>query len=400
MTIDPTTGEIKGTLPSNASITGPFQVKVTADDGKGGTVSQTLTITGKNVPPSLAPDTANVLQGKSVTIAPLANDSSVETDIHGLPVKLTVTSATALHGIVTINPDGALAYTPDPNFFGTETISYEVTDAYGLKSTSVVTVTVIEQPVSAHVTPGPFPSSPPLPAAVPFLHVEGAVIDAVRDLGGPSGITGTIGAGGPVLAAVNGILTLNGGGLSEDGPVVRQVLPPARLLDLHRFGQPEFGDHPIDLAGLTGFSLHFTLEGQTEGSNGGGQLIVETLVRERQLLIQVSNTFSTIGLHVSEYRVFQADGRPLPSWLSMAEGGLVLGEAPPSEESIQLRIIAILDDGSTEERYVTIQTRTGEIQPLAEDQHAELPSLFHEKLGKHTTLGVNEIVELARWLAA
>ncbi len=393
-------GKITGTLPSNASITGPFVVTITADDGKGGMVSQKLTITGKNVPPDLVPDTASVLQGKSITIAPLANDSSVETDIHGLPVKLTVTSATALHGTVTINPDGTLAYKPDPSFFGTETITYQVTDVYGLHATSTVTVTVLEQPARPQVTPSPVPPPLPLPHSVPFVHVDGAVIDTVHAAGGPVGVTGAIGAGGPVLAAVNGISTLNGSGLSDQGPIVAQVLPQNRLSELAAFGQREDSYHPIDLAGLTGFSLHFTLEGATESSAGGGQLIVETLVRERQLLIQVSNTFSAVGLHVSEYRVFQANGRPLPSWLSMAAGGLVLGEAPPSEEAIQLRVIAILDDGSTEERYVTIQTRTGEIQPLAEDQHAELPRLFGEKLGKHTTLAVSEIAELARWLAA
>ena len=395
------TGKIIGTMPTNASVKGPYTVTVTVDDGYGGTATQTFTLTGLNVPPVAAPDSAGVLQGKTVTISPLANDASIETDAAGHPVTLTLTSVTALHGTVTINPDGkTVIYTPDPAYFGSETITYTVSDGQGGVSTSTVAVQVYEQPAAPQVTQTAPTPALPLPAHVPFVHVDGAVLDTVRAAGGPVGITGTIGAGGPVLAAVNGILTLNGSGLSETGPIIAQILPHNRLSELAALSQRLEGDHPIDLAGLTGFSLHFQLNGGTESSSGGGQLIVETLVRERQLLIQVSNTFAAVGLHVSEYRVFQADGRPLPSWLSTAEGGLVLGEAPPSEETIQLRVIAILDDDSTEERYVTIQTRTGEIQPLAEDQHSELPRLFHEKLGRHTTLAASEIVELARWLAA
>ena len=66
----------------------------------------------------------------------LAND----TDPDGDP--LTVTSASAANGTVTINPDGTLRYVPNANFNGTDTITYTISDGQGGTSTATVTVTV------------------------------------------------------------------------------------------------------------------------------------------------------------------------------------------------------------------------------------------------------------------
>ena len=138
-----------------------------------------------------------------------------------------------------------------------------------------------------------------LPLFTPFLNVAGVVIDTVRELGGQPGLSGQIGAGGPVLAAVNGVLALNGtaGALEQPDAVISHVLGINRVLELgklvHRFETYS----PI---GLDGLSLHFTMQGTTESSNGNGQLIIETLVRERQLLIQLFNTYASVGRHVAE----------------------------------------------------------------------------------------------------
>ncbi|MCX7561934.1 Ig-like domain-containing protein, partial [Sulfitobacter sp. F26204] len=61
----------------------------------------------------------------TVTIDVLGND----TDPNGDP--LTVTEATAPNGTVTINPDGTLDYTPNPDFNGEDTITYTVEDPDG-----------------------------------------------------------------------------------------------------------------------------------------------------------------------------------------------------------------------------------------------------------------------------
>ena len=89
-----------------------------------------------NPTPVANPDAATTSEDTTVTIAVLAND----TDPNGDP--LTLTSATAPHGTVTINANGTLTYTPDANFNGTDTISYAITDPNGNTATSTVTVTI------------------------------------------------------------------------------------------------------------------------------------------------------------------------------------------------------------------------------------------------------------------
>src|SRR5690606_29978343 len=57
---------------------------------------------------------------------------------------LTVTSATAANGTVTINPDGSLSYTPNAGFVGEDSISYSIDDGQGGTANATVTVTVNE----------------------------------------------------------------------------------------------------------------------------------------------------------------------------------------------------------------------------------------------------------------
>ena len=55
---------------------------------------------------------------------------------------LTVTEASALNGTVTINADGTLDYTPNPDFIGEDTITYTVQDPGGLSDTAEVSLEV------------------------------------------------------------------------------------------------------------------------------------------------------------------------------------------------------------------------------------------------------------------
>ncbi len=141
LTIDPVTGIISGTIDPAASQGGPnadgiYSVTVTADDGNGGTVSQTFTYTVANPAPAATNDLATTNEDAPVTVAVLANDSDPDGD------PLTVISATAPNGTVVINPDGTVTYTPNANFNGTDTITYTISDGNGGTSTATVTVTV------------------------------------------------------------------------------------------------------------------------------------------------------------------------------------------------------------------------------------------------------------------
>ncbi len=91
-----------------------------------------------NQGPDAVDDSATVDEDSGpVTIDVLTNDSDPEGGA------LTVTSAgPAANGTVTVNPDGTIDYTPDPDFSGTDTFTYTVCDVAGNCSTAEVTVTV------------------------------------------------------------------------------------------------------------------------------------------------------------------------------------------------------------------------------------------------------------------
>src|SRR5690606_7402348 len=108
-------------------------------DGNGGTDTATVTITVNpvNDAPVAGGDTGGADEDTPLNnINVLGNDTDVDGDT------LTVTSASADNGSVTINGDGTLNYIPDANFNGTDTITYEISDGNGGTDTAIVTVTV------------------------------------------------------------------------------------------------------------------------------------------------------------------------------------------------------------------------------------------------------------------
>ena len=101
------------------------------DDGKGKGKA------GKNEDPHANDDSASVDEDSSVKINVLANDSDPDSD----PI-LVQSFSQPPNGTVTLNGDGTLQYTPDPNFNGTETFTYTIVDSEGATDTATVTVTV------------------------------------------------------------------------------------------------------------------------------------------------------------------------------------------------------------------------------------------------------------------
>ena len=82
-------------------------------------------------------DTASTLEGTSVQIAVLENDSDPDGD------PLTVGEVTQpSNGSVTVNADGTITYTPDEGFFGTDSFTYRASDGQLLSDPATVTVTV------------------------------------------------------------------------------------------------------------------------------------------------------------------------------------------------------------------------------------------------------------------
>jgi hypothetical protein len=110
----------------------------TVADGKGGVATATVTITVSpvNDNPVANADSVVTTEDTAVAIGVLSNDADVDGDT------LTLASASgAQHGTVAI-AGGVVTYTPAPNFSGSDTFSYTISDGKGGTSTANVSVTV------------------------------------------------------------------------------------------------------------------------------------------------------------------------------------------------------------------------------------------------------------------
>ena len=100
------------------------------------TLPVTVTINGTNDIPVIVNEELTIAEDSDqVVISVLDNDSDAEGDA------LTVTDVTANNGTVSINEQNQLEYTANANFFGTETLSYTVSDGVSTQS-GMVTVSV------------------------------------------------------------------------------------------------------------------------------------------------------------------------------------------------------------------------------------------------------------------
>ncbi|MDP2389217.1 MAG: Ig-like domain-containing protein, partial [Acidobacteriota bacterium] len=136
LSINSSSGVISGTLTYAAA--GLYTVTVRASDGSlFDEETFTWNVTNTNQAPTASPDSASVVQGQSVVINVLAND----TDPDGNGTLSIQGVSTPAQGSVLINSNGTLTYTADPTYTGPVSFSYTITDGT-LTSTAQVTVNV------------------------------------------------------------------------------------------------------------------------------------------------------------------------------------------------------------------------------------------------------------------
>ncbi len=103
-----------------------------------------------NRTPKAVDDSPQVTENQPMSIAVLANDSDVDGDV------LTVSAFTqGAHGSVVKESSGNLLYTPNSNYFGSDSFSYTVSDGKGLTATAQVHVTIDpanDAPVTANLS--------------------------------------------------------------------------------------------------------------------------------------------------------------------------------------------------------------------------------------------------------
>ncbi|MDF1726467.1 MAG: VCBS domain-containing protein [Sulfitobacter sp.] len=113
-----------------------------ASDGSGSTVTESVTVTVTPVddPVIARADFASTDQDTAVVIDVIANDEDPE------DATISVSSVgTAANGLVSLSA-GVVTYTPDAEFFGIDTFTYQVTDSTAGNVTQTVTVVVNQDP--------------------------------------------------------------------------------------------------------------------------------------------------------------------------------------------------------------------------------------------------------------
>jgi len=173
-----------------------------AGDGTSTSAAATvnLNISPVNDPPSASADSYSTAEDTALTVpAPglLGNDS----DVDG-PALSAVLDAGPSHGSLTLNGDGSLSYTPNPNYNGPDSFTYSASDGTATSSPATVslTVTAVNDAPVANSDSYSTPENTPLTIAAPGVlandsDVEGSALTAALG-SGPSHGSVTFNAGG------------------------------------------------------------------------------------------------------------------------------------------------------------------------------------------------------------
>jgi hypothetical protein len=138
------------------TVTFQYTINDTSGLGDDSTATVTVIITNVNDAPvaendaySTAEDTPLVVNAPGV----LGNDSDVDNDYGGpLDPQTAVLVSQPANGSVVLNANGSFTYTPNANFFGTDSFTYRVQDGAGAESnvaTVTLTVTAVNDPPTA-----------------------------------------------------------------------------------------------------------------------------------------------------------------------------------------------------------------------------------------------------------
>ncbi|MBM7069284.1 putative Ig domain-containing protein [Actibacterium sp. 188UL27-1] len=247
LSINPTTGEITGTVPIDASQNQPYNITVTATDADGDAISTGFVLSVTNPLPDAQPDRLTVTEDAGPTpLNILTNDSDTDDPIQvvsvdGVPITNGVITLPS-GGTLTPAANGAFVFNPGTAYqsLGTgdtqvETLDYVIRDADGATATSTIRIEVtgVNDPPIAR--PDTFAADPVTPVTGNVLDDNGGSADSdvegdrlqVTQVNGaaygpgvpinlPSGAQLTMNPDGTFSYDPNGAFTLNQGQLAND----------------------------------------------------------------------------------------------------------------------------------------------------------------------------------------
>ena len=136
---------------------GPLTFKYTISDGTATSEAQVnVMVDSQNDPPVADDDVIEGLEDTKFTFDPRANDTDPEGDaltithINGQPIS-TTQGVTLTNGVLKLNANGTLEFTPNPDFNGPVSFQYTVSDGKGGTDTATVRMNV--KPVNDPPTP-------------------------------------------------------------------------------------------------------------------------------------------------------------------------------------------------------------------------------------------------------
>lgn len=128
----------------NADFYGSENLTYSLTDGEGNTsiASVSIEVTPVNDPPLAIGEAVSTKEDEPITIELLLNDSDMDND----PLAASLRSAPG-NGTVTILPSGRAVYTPDGNFFGNDSFTYDVSDGLSKAAAEVqISVSPVNDP--------------------------------------------------------------------------------------------------------------------------------------------------------------------------------------------------------------------------------------------------------------
>ncbi|MCV9937307.1 hypothetical protein OIU35_13165 [Boseaceae bacterium BT-24-1] len=231
---------------------------------------------------------------------------------------------------------------------------------------------------------------------------EPFILDAIRSLSDLGDLSTSLSIQGPILSATNGLAPLDGiagqplvSGRSLPGYDPREPSQIERYLSVNPFSNLTDRTLPE----TQGFILTMALQSRPGAPDPGpGEMTAQSVLRDRTLTLEFGGRLADPNARIIEYRVLQANGRPLPSWLERAGRDMIVGEVPIDLDEVRLKIIAVLADGQSTERNIAVDQSTGEIRLSPDDLSWSRPPLFQERFAVSHEFSDAEIKILAETL--
>jgi VCBS repeat-containing protein len=133
------------TYTPDANYFGPDSFTYTANDGTTDSAPATVNITVSSVndPPVAVNDSGSTNEDNALSKTAATGVLSNDTDVANESQTLTAIKVTdPAHGTVTLNSDGSYTYTPNANYFGTDSFTYKANDGTDDSNTATVNLTV------------------------------------------------------------------------------------------------------------------------------------------------------------------------------------------------------------------------------------------------------------------